>query len=164
MHSNPIAGVDDECRRSLSCTTLVPYCGILRTGNLRQEEQRNDSYQDVLPAIDWDTDKLPSNQEFAASVPSVATLPPRLPGKRCHDDEDSDKLLLSNPQRSPPLQQTSLPHMNILRPILQPKTRKPPQGKIAKGLQESSDALDIDDFEEATFLRFEDCMEENSPS
>lgn len=148
---------------------MVPYCGVLWTGNLRQEEQREDANQDGVPALDWDTDEFPSSQESAASVPSVASLPLCLPGKalgkRCHEDEDGVNLLLPNPPRSHPPQQTSLPHMNALRPMLQPKTRKPSQGTMVKGLHESSHAIDIDDFEEATFLRFEDCIEqENSPS
>ena len=145
---------------------MVPYCGILRTGNLRQEEQRGDWSQDEVPALDWDTDEFALSQESATSVSSVASLPFRLPGKalgkRCHEDEDSDTRLLPNPLRPYPPQQTSLPHVNALRPMLQPKTRKPNQ---TKGLREPSHAMDIDDFEEAPFLRFGDCMEqENGPS
>ena len=166
MHNNPAAAINIGCQRSPSFTTLLPYCGILRTGNLRQEEHRN---QDEISTLDWDTGECRSTQKSTASVSSAPSPPFRLPGKalgkRCHEDEDSDILLLPNPLRSHPPQKTSLPHVNALRPILQPKTRKPNRGTMTKGLQESSHAMDIDDFQEVAFLRFEDCMEqENGPS
>ena len=153
---------DGSIRSNGGSQGLLPYCGILRTGNIQQEYHLQPWEQEDIPALNWDRDGFPSSQESAASISTVAsTTSPKGMGKRCYEDEDDDyhHLVLPSPLRSHPPQQSILPYTNALRPMLQPKTRKVSRKPQAKDIQESTPMMDIDDFEEAGFLRFEDCGE-----
>ncbi|KAG7010010.1 hypothetical protein G7Y79_00001g002820 [Physcia stellaris] len=156
-----------SCRQNLGVAApgLMPYCGILRTGNLVQQQEEEEEEKerdreldddDEVPALEWDLDGYPSSQESTATV---SRHPPvKAPGKRCYQDEDSDGISYPNPLGSHPLPQIKLSQPDALRPILQPKTRRCSRVLPIKETQDSCTIMDIDDFEDATFLKFEDCM------
>lgn len=141
---------------------LIPYCGILRTGNLRHEGYNLDGDRDK----DCDVDDFLSSQESEAStIPAPGGFldpPAKAVGKRCYEDEDSESLLHPNPLGSHPPQQVDLPCASALRPILQPKTRKVSRVTAAREMKEYYNMMDVDDFGEASFLHFEDCMEQEN--
>lgn len=149
-----------SCRQNLRPLGLMPYCGILRTGNLQQEQSYDEPDQDEVPALDWDLDGYPSSQESTSAIPHQRLI--KAPGKRCYDDEDSDSISHPDPLGSHPLQNVKLSHPDALRPILQPKTRRFSRMLPIKETHDSCTIMDIDDFEDATFLRFEDCMEQEN--
>jgi len=154
--------VDGSLHRSYSPAGLLPYCGILKTGNL---EQGPTPLQDDVPRLDFsnDDDAFPSSQESILSdVPPgdrFASLPLLVnSNKRPHDEQEELNPTHPDPLRSHPFGNANATHVMALRPMLQPKTRKaqPVSETIRKG--QGGEGMDLDDFEEAGFLRFEDAM------
>ena len=142
---------------------LMPYCGIFRTGNLQPQEEKEECYrrldfEDEVPALEWDLEGYPSSQESTSTI-SHHSPPIKAPNKRCYEDEDSDSVSYPNPLGSHPLPQFKLSQPDALRPILQPKTRRFSRMLPVKETRDSCTIMDIDDFEDASFLKFEDCME-----
>lgn len=154
--------IEDSSHRNYSPAGLLPYCGILKTGNF---EQGTTPLQDDLPPLDFanDNDGVPSSQETTLSEVSVGDRYALLPllvnsNKRPYDEQEELSPTHPDPLRSHPSRPMSDSRMMALRPMLQPKTRKVrPVGENSIKDQEDED-MDVDGFEEAKFLRFEDAM------
>ena len=157
--------VEGNLHRSYSSTGLLPYCGILKTGNIEQEQ--TPSFDDLPPLISHDEDDggFPSSQESTLSVVSSGDRYAALPllvnsNKRLYDEQEQLSPSHPDPLRSSPLFDTDTSCLMALRPMLQPKTRKaPPIGDRLVKTRQGED-MDIDDFGEAEFLEYRSDLED----
>lgn len=154
--------VDGSLHRNYSPVGLLPYCGIFKTGNLEQEPT---PLQDDVPPLDCsiDDDAFPSSQESIQSeIPlgdRFASLPLLVNGnKRPYDEQEEPSPTHPDPLHSHPSGNTNATHVMALRPMLQPKTRKVWPVRERRLKDQGEDGMDVDEFEEAEFLRFEDAM------
>ena len=149
-------------RRSCNPIGLIPYCGILKTGNLEQEDHEND-----VPPLDYglgDSD-FPSSQESTISETSAGGGFDALPllvnsHKRLYEEDDeASPFVHPDPLRSNPITGALALRDIALRPMLQPKTRKPMAGGERMLKEEPEvEVMDVDDFGDAAFLCFEDMI------
>lgn len=153
--------VEGGLHRSYSSAGLLPYCGILKTGNLDQE--RIPQVDDV-PPLDFydDDDGFPSSQESILSEPSFGDRFGSLPllvnsNKRPFDEQEELSPTHPDPLRSHPFGSPTTTRMMALRPMLQPRTRKT-RPMAEKVVEDQEEFMDVDDFGEAGFLQYEDAM------
>ena len=145
-----------------SFSGLLPYCDLLKTGN----HQEQPTEVDDLPPLQFDDDDsgFPSSQESVTSnVPSgdrygALTLLVNS-NKRPLEDQELLSPVHPDPLRSHPLGDAGSRQTMGLRPMLQPKTRKARLIDEKVVGNQRDEIMDIDDFEEANFLSFEDDME-----
>ena len=157
--------VEGSLHRNYSSAGLLPYCGIIKTGNLEQEQQP--PQVDDLPPLDFycDDDGFPSSQESILSETPSGNRFGSLPllvnnNKRTYDHQEELSPSHPDPLRSHPFGNMSATYAVALRPMLQPKTRKArPVGEKVVKYQEG-EGMDVDDFEEAPFLHFDSDMED----
>lgn len=163
IHHHGSFRVENNLHRDCCPTGLLPYCGILKTGNLEQEQTPQ---VDDLPPLDFDDDDggFPSSQESSTSEMSSGDRYAALPllancNKRPYDDQEQLSPVHPDPLRSHPFGRIDDTFLMARRPMLQPKTRKarPVTEMVAKN---SREVMDLDDFVEADFLRFEHNMDE----
>ena len=153
--------VDGSLHRNYSSAGLMPYCGILKTGNLEPQPSEAD-----VPPLDFgpgDSD-FPSSQESALSETSMGGRFDALPllvnsNKRLYED-DGPSPVHPDPLRSNPIHGSPAARDMALRPILQPKTRK--AVSVGGGMlkEQEVEVMDVDDFEDATFLNYENMIED----
>ena len=79
--------------------------------------------------------------------------------KRFYEDEQDNSSLNLADAHLHSQQLTESSSERPLRAIAQPKNRKLDEGIMRKSLQGPDETMDIDNFEEASFLRVEDCLE-----
>lgn len=158
--------VDGSLHRNYSPAGLLPYCGIFKTGNLEQEPT---PLQDDVPPLDCsnDDDALPSSQESILSdIPlglgdRFASLPLLVnDNKRPYDEQEEPSPTHPDPLHSHPSGNANATHFMALRPMLQPKTRKVRPVREESLKDQGEEGMDVDEFEEVEFLRFEDAMRE----
>lgn len=154
--------VDGSLHRSYGPAGLLPYCGISKTGNL---EQGPAPPQDELPPLDFsnDDDGFSSSQESilydAPPGDRFASLPLLVnSNKRPYDEQEELGPAHSDPLRSHPVGNANSTHLMALRPLLQPKTRKGRPQREASLKDWGEEGMEVDDFEDADFLRLGDVM------
>ena len=157
--------IDGSLHRSYSPAGLLPYCGILKTGNL---EQGPTPLQDDVPRLDFsnDDDAFPSSQESILSDVSSGDRFASLPllvnsNKRPYDEKQELSPTHPDPLRSHPFGNANATHVMALRPMLQPKTRKARPASLIVPKDQGGEGMDVDEFEEAGFLMFEDAMRDD---
>ena len=145
---------------------LLPYCGILKVGDLATQPVPD---EEDLPQLQFDDDwSLPSSsQESNMSAIShgnvVAEMPRAAFGKkkRQRDDEDNEDLIPNFQPISPYLQSenpTPFSNLSHNRPVAIPRTRRQPNARLCGAGIHESKMVDVADFEEATFFRPEEWM------
>ena len=165
---------------------LAPYCGINKIGSYASQSVDGEG-EELLPPLSFDDgeDGFPSSQESHASSlainPSLTYTPVyALPAAILHsrkrplentgdfelsaeaeDNDAADFLAPGSPRGvSYPVSHTRMPNLNILRPIIQPKSRRKGKGGLV-GDGTGKEMKDVGDFEEAEFFRPEEWMGED---
>ncbi|KAI9721286.1 MAG: hypothetical protein M1812_002448 [Candelaria pacifica] len=157
---------------------LTPYCGILRTGGYACQTGSggcNTTHDLATFEFDLDDYGFPcSSQESNISTISSDSLPAALPyssaNKRRFEDDEEDLLNSTNliweeeeqylnslSPRSYPVSHTSMPNLDMIRPIALPKTRRKWQlgslGKETLVRGRENQISGMQDFDEVDFLK-----------
>lgn len=128
---------------------LMPYCGILHVGG--HENQPVEAENDLAPLeFVSDASDLMSSQEFATSMSIAPVFPSPRNKKRPLDDLSGCWEL--QPVTSP-LCPIGVTRLNRLQHKLQPKSA---MRRHLFTAEQECERIDVDDFEEATFLRPKD--------
>ncbi|KAI9701273.1 MAG: hypothetical protein M1836_001943 [Candelina mexicana] len=156
---------------------LTPYCGILRTGGYAFQTTSERSSTHDLATFEFESDDYGfpcSSQESNTSTISTDSMPAAPPSfpipnankRRFEEDEEDgpnslvwedEEHLHSLSPRSYPVSHTSMPNLDMIRPIALPKTRRKwHTGSLGKGTLvggQENQMNGMHDFDEAEFLR-----------